>query len=151
MEIYLATDHAGFELKEQMKGYLIKQGYSVEDCGAYRLDPNDDYPDYIKTAARAISQNPENRVGVIFGGSGQGEAMVANKFPGVRAAVYYGFQPEIIELSRKHNGANILSLGARFVTIEQAQEAVDLWLNTPVTEEERHAVKISLKSSGPAE
>lgn len=143
MKIYLATDHAGFELKEKIKDFLIKEGYEVEDCGAHELDKDDDYPDFIAKAAKAVSQDPENSVGIIFGGSGQGEAMTANKFPGVRAAMYYGNQLEIVTLSREHNNANILSLGARFLSFEQAQEAVKLWLNTPFNGDERHVRRIN--------
>jgi len=138
--IYLATDHAGFALKEKVKKYLQDLGYGVEDFGAYRLDPDDDYPDFISKAAEAVSKDPQNRA-VILGGSGQGEAMVANKFPNVRAVVYYGGM-DVIPLTREHNNANILSLGARFLTEDEAIEAVKLWLETPFTEEERHIRRI---------
>ncbi|OGE37101.1 ribose-5-phosphate isomerase [Candidatus Daviesbacteria bacterium RIFCSPLOWO2_01_FULL_39_12] len=140
MMIYLATDHAGFALKEKVKKYLQDLGYGVEDFGAYRLDPDDDYPDFISKAAEAVSKDPQNRA-VILGGSGQGEAMVANKFPNVRAVVYYGGM-DVIPLTREHNNANILSLGARFLTEDEAIEAVKLWLETPFTEEERHIRRI---------
>lgn len=139
--IYLATDHAGFELKEKIKEFLVKEGYKVEDCGAYTLDPEDDYPDFIAKAAEAVSKDPQSQA-IILGGSGQGEAMVANKFPHVRAAVYYGGQDQIPELTRQHNDSNILSLGARFLTEEQALEAVKLFLQTPFTNEERHMKRI---------
>ncbi len=138
--IYLATDHAGFELKEKVKKFLQDDGYEVKDFGAYEFDKNDDYPDFISKAAEAISKDPQSR-GIILGGSGQGEAMVANKFKGVRAVVYYG-NPEMIPLTREHNNANVLSLGARFLTEDEAVEAVKLWLDTPFTEEERHIRRI---------
>jgi len=135
--LYLATDHAGFELKNILADYLRDElKYEVIDCGAHALVSDDDYPDFIKTAAEAVSQSPTNRKAVILGGSGQGEAMLANRFPGVRAAVYYGGVPEIPALSRKHNDANILSLGARFLDKEQAKQAVESWLKTdPLTDE----------------
>lgn len=139
--IYLATDHAGFELKEKVKKYLLGMGYEVEDMGAYQFDPNDDYPDFISKAAEALSKDPQNKA-IIFGGSGQGEAMVANKFPGVRAVVYYGNNAEIIKLSRQHNDANILSLGARFVSEEEALKMVKVWLETSFTNDERHLRRI---------
>lgn len=142
MKIYLGTDHAGFELKEKIKSYLQKEGYEIEDCGAYILDPNDDYPDFISKAADAVSKDPEAR-GIILGGSGQGEAIVANKFKGARAIVYYGPPEEIIPLSRKHNNANILSLGARFLTEDQALEAINTWIDTAFEGEERHIRRIS--------
>ncbi|HBQ50851.1 TPA: ribose-5-phosphate isomerase [Candidatus Daviesbacteria bacterium] len=138
--IYLASDHAGFELKEKVKIFLEKEGYEIEDCGAYELNPSDDYPDFISKAAEAVSKDPKSKA-IILGGSGQGEAIVANKFPNVRAVVFYG-NAEMIPLTREHNDANILSLGARFLTEEEAFEAVKLWLEAPFTEEERHVRRI---------
>lgn len=139
--IYLATDHAGFELKEKVKEFLKKERYEVEDFGAYQLHPDDDYPDFISKAAEAVSKDPQSKA-IILGGSGQGEAIVANKFPGVRAVVYYGNNAEIIKLSREHNNANILSLGARFVSEDEALKMVKLWLETPFSKEERHLRRI---------
>ncbi|MDP2664861.1 MAG: RpiB/LacA/LacB family sugar-phosphate isomerase [bacterium] len=129
--IYLGADHAGFELKEVIKNYLKEQGKEVEDLGAFELNEEDDYPDFVRPVAKKVAENPEQNQGIVLGGSGQGEAIVANRFKGVRAAVYYGGDTEIVKLSRAHNNANILSLGARFLTKEQAIEAVDLWLKTP--------------------
>lgn len=144
MKIYIATDHAGFPLKEQILPYLREElGYEVVDCGAEALDPNDDYPAFMQAAARAVSENPEDTKAIIFGGSGQGEAIVANRFPHVRAVVYYGGQPEIIRLSREHNDANVLSFGGRFVSVEEAKEAVALWLHTSFTQDERHVRRIA--------
>ncbi len=127
MKIYLAADHAGFELKETLKQHLSTKGFEVEDCGAYSFDPADDYPDFIIPAAQKVAEDPGS-LGIIMGGSGQGEAMAANRVKGVRAAVYYDGPLDIIELSKTHNNANILSLGARFVRAEKAREVVDLWL-----------------------
>lgn len=141
MKVYLATDHAGFELKEKIKEFLKSAGYDVEDCGAHTLDPEDDYPDFISKAAEAVSKNPENRA-IILGGSGQGEAMVANKFPNVRAAVYYGSQEQMPSLTRAHNDSNILSLGARFLEEKEANAAIKLFLESPFTNEERHVRRI---------
>jgi len=141
MKIYLGTDHAGFELKEQIKAFLKTGGYDVEDEGAYTLDPNDDYTDYIKIVAKLVQSEPESR-GIILGGSGQGEAIVANRFSGVRAIVYYGGSLEIIKLSREHNDANVLSLGARFLNFEQAKEVLNIWLNTEFSGDERHLRRI---------
>src|SRR5687768_1279975 len=103
MKVYLATDHAGFALKNKIKDFLEKEGYMVEDCGPFEYDKDDDYPDFIKLAAEKVSQDPENSKAIILGGSGQGEAIVANKFPHVRAVVYYGGPEDIITLSREHN------------------------------------------------
>lgn len=142
MKIYLATDHAGFEAKEVLKKTLLERGLDVEDCGAYAYDENDDYPDFIELAAKTVSNDSENTRAIIFGGSGQGEAIVANKFPHVRAVVYYGGRGEIITLSREHNDANILSIGARFMTHEEIKRIVEVWLKTNFTNEERHMRRI---------
>lgn len=141
MKIYLASDHAGFELKEKVKNFLKENGYDVEDCGAHTFDKNDDYPDFISKAAGKVSENPEDR-GIIFGGSGQGEAIVANKFPGVRAVVFYGSEPDIIPLSREHNNANILSIGARFVEEKELLPLIHKWLKAKFPGDERHARRI---------
>ena len=140
-KIFLGTDHAGFELKEEIKKYLLKNGYAVIDKGAHSFDKNDDYPDFIKPVAREVSKNPQDK-GIIFGASGQGEAMAANRVKGARAALYYGGNTKIITLSRSHNDANILSLGARFVSKDEAIKAVKLWLGTDFSNEERHIRRI---------
>lgn len=140
-KIFLGTDHAGFELKEHVKKHLLKLGMEVEDLGAHKLDSKDDYPDFIVPVAKKVSKN-QNSKGIVFGASGQGEAISANKVKGIRAALYYGGNMEIVELSRMHNNANILSLGARFLTKEEAIKAVNLWLKTDFSNEPRHARRI---------
>ncbi len=130
MKIHLATDHAGLELKNAIKDYLIGKGHEVTDHGAYEYDAQDDYPDFIFPCARAVAANPENR-GIILGGSGQGEAMAANRIKGVRAAVYYGSEREIARLSREHNNANVLSLGARFISEQEIYDIIETWLDEP--------------------
>lgn len=137
MKIYLAADHAGFDLKETLKAFLTDRGYHVEDCGAYEFVAEDDYPGWIAKAAEQISESPEDRA-IVLGGSGQGEAIVANRFPHVRAAVFYGGDGEVAVLSREHNDANVLSLGARFVSPEEAKRIVNVWLNEPFSEDVRH-------------
>ncbi len=127
VRIVLATDHAGFELKESVKKYLLNLNYDVKDFGAFEYDSTDDYPDFINPAAKFISEN-DNTIGIIFGGSGQGEAMAANRFKGVRAAVFYGGPDQIIELSRLHNNANVLSFGSRFIEPENAIDLIKKWL-----------------------
>ena len=141
-KILIATDHAGFELKESLKLFLGELGYEIEDKGAYEYHSEDDYPDFIKLVASAVSENPNELKGLILGGSGQGEAITANRFKNVRAIVYNSPNLEIIKLSREHNDANILSVGARFLTEEQAKEAVKLWLKSPFSEDERHIRRI---------
>tara|TARA_B100000965_G_scaffold367091_1_gene352829 strand:+ start:3099 stop:3548 length:450 start_codon:yes stop_codon:yes gene_type:complete len=125
--IVLATDHAGFDLKEYVKKYLSNLNYDIKDFGAFEYESKDDYPDFINPAAKFISEN-DNTMGIIFGGSGQGEAMAANRFKGVRAAVFYGGSDKIIELSRLHNDANVLSFGSRFVEPEDAIDLIEKWL-----------------------
>lgn len=141
MRIFLAADHAGFELKEAVKKTLLEKGCDVADKGAFSLDSEDDYPDFIQAAAREISNSPEDRA-IVFGGSGQGEAMAANRFPRVRAAVFYGGPEEIVRLSREHNNANILAIGARFVQKDEAERAIFLWLETHFSGEDRHVRRI---------
>lgn len=138
MHIYFASDHAGFEMKNSLIEFVKGLGFEVEDCGAFELNPEDDYPEFIKKAAKAVSEDPENAKAIILGSSGQGEDMVADKFPNVRSAEYYGGNLEIIKLSREHNNANTLSLGAKFMSLDEAKEAVKLWLETPFSGEERH-------------
>ena len=125
--IHLASDHAGFERKNEVVGWLKDEGYVVIDHGAHQLDPVDDFPDFIKLAAAAVSKDPTARA-IIFGGSGQGEAMVANRYPHVRATVFYGGDEDIISLSRQHNDANVLSVGARFVTFDTLTRVLSCWL-----------------------
>lgn len=141
MEIFLGSDHAGFELKEKIQKFLLSKGYIVTDCGPDVYDPMDDYPDFISRVAQNVSRSRQAK-GIIFGMSGQGEAMVANRFPNVRASVYYGGAEEIIRLSREHNDANILSLGTKLLSLEEITRAITLWLETPFSGAERHIRRI---------
>lgn len=151
--IFVASDHAGFELKNILVDYLKSEGKEVEDCGAYSFDPDDDYPDLIIPCAQKVAASPGS-LGIIIGGSGQGEAFAANKVKGIRAVVYYGpvvskgavdvtgrvsDDPlEMLRLTREHNDANILSLSKRFLTVDQAKEAVDRWLGAKFDKTSRH-------------
>jgi ribose 5-phosphate isomerase B len=152
MKIHFGTDHAGYELKEKLKSYVSSLGYEIVDHGAFEYKPDDDYPDFIKPVAEAVSESEKSRDlsranevsrGIILGGSGEGEDMVADKFPSVRSAVYYGGNLEIPKLAREHNNANILSLGARFVTEDEAKQAVKIFLETPFSGDERHIRRIN--------
>ncbi|HEU0080412.1 MAG TPA: RpiB/LacA/LacB family sugar-phosphate isomerase [Candidatus Paceibacterota bacterium] len=138
MKIFLASDHAGFELKRFLLERLSLAGHEARDLGAREFAPDDDYPDYVSLAAREISRDPSAARAIVIGGSGQGEAICANKFYGVRAAVYYGGNTDTVKLSREHNDANVLSLGARFLSPRDALNAVNLWLATPFSGDERH-------------
>ena len=140
MKIHIATDHAGLDLKNTIKDYLINKGHDVIDHGAYEYDALDDYPDFIFPCANAVASDQDSR-GIILGGSGQGEAIAANRIKGVRAVVYYGGPREIIKLSRMHNNANILSLGARFIEKEHIIDIITQWLLEPF-EGGRHEQRI---------
>jgi ribose 5-phosphate isomerase B len=157
MKIYLAADHGGYELKNQLGEYLRTLGHETVDCGNAVFDKDDNYPEFIIKAAEAVRNDPGSR-GVIAGGSGQGEAMAANRVPGIRATVFYGpvkapgavdvsgrtsdDEFEIIKLGRMHNDSNVLSFGARFVALETAQAALKLWLETEYVGEERYQRRI---------
>lgn len=141
MKIHLGADHAGYDLKEKLKTFLESLGHEVVDHGAFEKNPTDDYPDFIEPVAQEISQDPESR-GIIIGGSGQGEAMDANRFPHVRAAEFYGGDMNVVKVSREHNDANILSLGARFISTNEAQEAVKIFLETEFSGDPRHKRRI---------
>jgi ribose 5-phosphate isomerase B len=144
MKIYLATDHAGFELKEKIKAHLEDEEHQVFDCGALTLEPGDNYPEYIARAAEKVQEDTmhDPSVAIIFGGSGVGEAIVANRFKHVRAVVYANGPLDIVKVSREHNDTNVLSIGARFVTENEAKQAVSLFLNTRFSHDERHADRI---------
>jgi ribose 5-phosphate isomerase B len=158
MKIFLGTEHAGFQHKEYIKEGLLDAGYDVQDLGAFEYDKDDDYPEYIKKVAEAVVAEGEGAKGVVFGGSGQGEAMVANRYEGIRCALFYGEATplekeyrdeekgdrgiEIIKLSREHNNANMISIGARFVKDKDALFGVLRWLDTDFSREERHERRI---------
>lgn len=139
MKVFIGTDHAGFDLKENVKAFLMKEGYDVVDCGALTFDKNDDYPDFCAKAAEGVATTPES-MGFVFGKSGAGECIVANKVHGIRCAL--AVNEENVRLAREHNDANMLSLGSLFMSDEQAQELAKLFLTTPFSNEERHKRRI---------
>jgi ribose 5-phosphate isomerase B len=150
-EICIGADHAGFELKQELVSYLKAEGYTVTDFGAEKLDSEDDYPAILAPLGMTLAMKPEKSIGVVIGGSGTGEAIVMNRFPGVRSAVFYGEVKstdgkdgfDIIRLAREHNDANVLSIGARFVSVDTAKKAVKIFLETPFSAEDRHARRIA--------
>lgn len=158
MKIALSTDHAGFEKLKLLKEFLISSGHECVNFGPTDYQPEDDYPDFIRPAADAVARG-ECEAGIIFGGSGQGEAMTANRVQGVRCAVYYGPTKavdtldvsglaavddfEILRLSRQHNDANMLSLAVRFLDNDSIEAAVSIWINTKFSGEERHIRRIN--------
>lgn len=157
MKIAVATDHAGFEHLKHLKEFLEAEGHQVRDFGPESFDAADDYPDFIFPAAKAVASG-ECDVGIILGGSGQGEAMAANRVKGVRCTLFYASAKaksavdaeghtsddpyEILKLSRQHNHANVLSLAARFLSLDDMKQAIRVWLSTPYDEAERHARRV---------
>lgn len=157
-KILIASDHAGFALKEALVEYVRTLGHEVEDLGPFEYNRDDDYPDFMTPLAKRVASSGEIR-GIIVGGSGQGEATCANRIPGVRAAVFYGPMRvisslniegnrsedgyDVVRLPRLHNDANILSIGARFVSGEVASEAVRIFLETPFSETPRHIRRLA--------
>lgn len=153
MHIAIAADHAGFDLKKKLIPYIEHLGHVVVDFGATEFNSDDDYPDYIFPAARAVGRKEVDRA-VVIGSSGQGEGIVANRIKGVRTLVYYGHvdplpesrktgpQVDLITSSREDNDSNVLTLGASFVSFEEAERVVKRWLETPFTSEERHIRRI---------
>jgi len=127
MKIALGTDHAGYEYKERIKQHLAEQGHEVEDFGTYSAE-RCDYPDFIYPAAQAVVQGDCDRA-IVLGGSGNGETIVANKVRGVRCGVCWNL--EGARLSRAHNDANVMSIGARLVSVDLALKMIDVWLTTP--------------------
>ena len=157
MKVYFAADHAGFDLKNVLLNFVRGElGHDVEDCGAFEKDPSDDYPAIIAAAAQKLAldvRNGHDSRAILLGGSGQGEAMAANRFKGVRAAVYYGdparrqidatgVELDMIISTREHNDANALSLGARFLTEDDAKRTVERWIGASFGRDERHVRRI---------
>ena len=158
MKIALSTDHAGFSALQKLEFFLERGGYECVNYGPELLDPEDDYPDFIRPAAEAVASG-ECDFGIILGGSGQGEAIVANRVAGIRCGVYYGpakafhevdeegheasDEFEILRLNRGHNDANMLSLAGRFLNRAAIEKAVTIWLETPFSGDERHLRRIA--------
>lgn len=137
MKIFFGSDHAGFELKGKLIPFVQSLGYEAIDKGPFSYDPNDDYTEYTIPVAKEVSADKEAK-GIIIGGSGQGEAIAANRHKGIRTTVYYGLEPDVLRLGRDHNDANVLSLGARLMSEQEAKDAVKLWLETPFSNAPRH-------------
>lgn len=141
-KVFIASDHAGFEMKAALIAYVSSLGYLVEDFGAREQNPDDDYPDFIIPCVHRVAAVPGS-FGIVIGGSGQGEGMAANRVAGVRSGVWYGGTFEMVSLMREHNDANVLSIAARFVSIEEAKRAAALFLKTPFSNAERHRRRLA--------
>jgi ribose 5-phosphate isomerase B len=141
MRVYLGSDHAGFELKQHLIGWLTERGHEPVDCGPAEYDGQDDYPPFVMAAAARTAAEPGS-LGVVIGGSGNGEAIAANKIPGVRAAL--AWNEETARLGREHNDANIISVGARMHTLDEATRFVEIFVDTPFSGEKRHVRRIAM-------
>ncbi len=157
-KVFFAADHAGFALKNALVEHVRTLGYDVEDLGAAVLNPDDDYPDFVTQLAKRVAAEADSR-GIVVGGSGQGEAMCANRVPGIRTAIFYGPMRanaaldieggrsedgyDAVRLPRRHNNANVLSIGARFVSPLEADQAVRIFLDTPFSPASRHARRLA--------
>lgn len=151
MKIFIGTDHAGFGLKEKLVPYLRDMGHEVKDFGSFEYNEEDDFTDFIIPVAKEVSKDPNKVRGIILGGNGQGEAIAANRFRYVRAIVYYGDKecivsgfPSLVLSSREHDNSNVLSIGARFVTEEEAFKAVNVWLNTPFSTDKKYSRRLDM-------
>ena len=158
MTVYLAADHTGIKLKAALLEALLELGHAAVDLGAESYDSEDDYPDIVTPCAARVAAE-QDALGIVIGGSGHGEAMAANRLLGVRAATFYGPRAPIAELesegtvstdaydivrvARRHNNANVLSIGARFVSREEAIEAARIFIETPFSNDERHVRRLS--------
>jgi ribose 5-phosphate isomerase B len=143
MRVYLGSDHAGFELKMHLVNHLAKQGYDVVDVGPHVFDPEDDYPAFCLATGAQVVADPGS-LGIVIGGSGNGEQIAANKITGVRSAL--AWRAEIAQLARQHNDANVLSIGAREHTLDEATSFAEAFLTTPFSGNERHARRIAILS-----
>ena len=141
MRVYLGSDHAGFELKNTIIEHLKQNGHDPVDCGAYTYDSEDDYPAFCIAAAERTVGDPAS-LGIVIGGSGNGEQIAANKVPGVRCAL--GWSTETASLARQHNNAQVIGVGARMHTAEEALAIVDTFLSTPWSQAERHQRRIDI-------
>ena len=144
MRVHLGSDHAGFERKQQVAEHLRRAGHDVVDHGAFQYQPDDDYPPFCLRAASAVVDDPGS-LGVVIGGSGNGEQIAANKVKGVRAAL--GWSIETAALARQHNDANVLSIGARMHSADEVLKFVDAFLAEPFSGDERHARRIAMLAS----
>jgi ribose 5-phosphate isomerase B len=139
MKIYIASDHGGYELKENLKPFLLESGFEVVDKGNTKLDQDDDYPDFVIPLAEEVSQ--QNGLGIVIGRTGAGEAIAANKVKGVRAVVC--MTKDQAQKAREKNHANVLALGADYIDISQAKEIVNTFIETQFSDEERHTRRVN--------
>ena len=143
MRIHIGSDHAGLELKNELLAHLVNSGHDVTDHGPYEYDALDDYPDFCIPAAQAVAKDPTS-LGVVIGGSGNGEQISANKVKGIRAVLAWSI--ETAKLGKEHNNANVVSIGGRMHSIDQCKEIIDAFIATPFSNDERHIRRINKMS-----
>lgn len=144
MRIHIGSDHAGLEFKNELIGHLVANGHDVTDHGPYEFDALDDYPDFCIPTAQAVSKD-ERSLGIVLGGSGNGEQIAANKVRGIRAALVWSI--ETAKLAREHNNANVISVGQRQHTAQEVKDFIDVFIATPFPGDERHTRRIHKISS----
>ena len=140
MRLHIGSDHAGLELKNDLLAHLVNSGHDVTDHGPYEYDALDDYPDFCIPAAQAVAKDPTS-LGVVIGGSGNGEQISANKVKGIRAVLAWSI--ETAKLGKEHNNANVVSIGGRMHSIDQCKEIIDAFIATPFSNDERHIRRIN--------
>lgn len=140
MEIYIAADHRGYEMKNELVRWLKDSGYTVKDLGPATLDTDDDYPDYGIKVAEAVAESPKTRLGILLCGSGVGMSVVAGKVPGIRAALIH--DPAIAQAAQRDDNLNVLALGSSYIDTKTAQDVILAWLTTPFSGEARHQRRI---------
>jgi ribose 5-phosphate isomerase B len=143
MRLHIGSDHAGLELKNELLAHLVNSGHDVTDHGPYEYDALDDYPDFCIPAAQAVAKDPTS-LGVVIGGSGNGEQISANKVKGIRAVLAWSI--ETAKLGKEHNNANVVSIGGRMHSIDQCKEIIDAFIATPFSNDERHIRRINKMS-----
>jgi ribose 5-phosphate isomerase B len=143
MRLHIGSDHAGLELKNELLAHLVNNGHDVTDHGPYEYDALDDYPNFCIPAAQAVAKDPAS-LGVVIGGSGNGEQISANKVKGIRAVLAWSV--ETAKLGKEHNNANVVSIGGRMHSIDQCKEIIDAFIATPFSNDERHIRRINKMS-----
>ncbi len=141
MEIYVGADHNGLEMKEELVEWLREKGHQVTDMGPSALEKDDDYPDYGIKVAKAVAEDPKNRHGILLCGSGVGMAVVADKVPGIRAALVH--DPAVAQAARRDDDMNVLALGSQYISLAQAKKVITAWLTTPFAAEKRFVRRIN--------
>ena len=141
MEIFIGADHNGFDMKGELVEWLRAQGHSVTDMGPSSFEETDDYPDFGIAVSEKVAENTKDRFGILLCASGVGMSVIADKIPGIRAALIH--DPAIAERAQRDDDINVLALGSEFIAIHQAKDVISSWLATPFSKEDRHVRRIS--------